>query len=458
VAPAAATGTVTFKEGSKDLGAGTLASGKATLSLATLTQGDHAITVVYSGDAIYATSTSAPVSVSVKSTSRPNPTLDKNVRAIIASQVTTAQRVASNTIDQVQRRLETLHDDETPGFVNGISVSGSQQMTGAPSAFEDPLKQSGLATRNPAARALGDTLKMDDRFQAKASGNSFGTLDKDSRFKIWTAGSVIFGGVNVSTLGVVTKTHFTLAGITAGVDTKLMEGVKGGVAVTYSGQSDDIGDDGSRVNSRSVSGSVYGSWRMFDKVFLDGTLGYGDMSFSNKRFDTNAASFITGDRRGALFLASLALSYDQKMGALKFSPYARLDIINASLKSYSETGDANWTLSFDRSTMASQSLVLGLRGQYDYEQPWGILSPTWRFEYRRMLNGDVTQTMAYVTEPSTSYALTTTATDRDTLSAALGLKARSAGDVTGAVEYLLSGGTKSGLVGHGMRGSLRIGF
>jgi hypothetical protein len=62
---------------------------------------------------------------------------------------------------------------------------------------------------NPAARALGDSLKVDDRLQPQAADRSFGKLET-SRFKVWTAGSVIFGGVNVSSLGVVTKTHFTL--------------------------------------------------------------------------------------------------------------------------------------------------------------------------------------------------------------------------------------------------------
>ncbi len=125
---------------------------------------------------------------------------------------------------------------------------------------------------------------------------------------------------------------------------------------------------------------------------------------------------------------------------------------------YTESGDEAWILSYDKATMASRTMVLGLRGEYGIEQSWGLLSPTWRVEYRRLLSGDVTQTMSYATEGASSYALTTTASDHDTLSAALGLKARSKGDVTGSLEYLLSGGVRSGLQGQGVRGMLRVGF
>ena len=467
----AATGTVTFRDGAKVIGSATLAGGKVSFTTGALAAGPHSFTAVYSGDGAYASVTSSAIVVTPAA--RPNPTADKNVRAIIAAQSAAAQRFGSLQIDTVQRRLETLHDDDVPAFVNGLSVSGSSGPSLGAEACDAPWRQAQPSLQMEECRmkdkaaeksldksldkSLGKFSAMAPEKDAPTPRNSFGALE-GSRFKVWTAGSVIFGGVTVSALGVETKTHFTLSGITAGVDTKLMDGVKGGMAVSYSGQSDDIGKDGSKMNSRSVTGSLYGSWNVASKFFLDGTLGYGDMSFSSKRLDANAASFIAGERRGKLLFGSLALSYDATMGPLKVSPYARLDVIDASLNAYAETGDANWILSYDKATMASRSLVLGLRGEYGIEQSWGVLSPIWRAEYRRLMSGDLTQAMGYVADGASPYAMTTTASDRDTISAALGLKAKSKGDVTGSVEYLLSGGMKSGLQGQGMRGSLRIGF
>ena len=459
----AATGTVTFKDGTAVIGSSTLAGGTASVTTAALSAGTHSFTAVYSGDGAYASVTSDPLSVTA--TARPNPTADKNVRALVAAQSAVPQRVGLMQLDLVQRRLEVLHDDDVPAFVNGLSVSAPSSLPSGASPFDDPMLKGQGFSQGDASKALDRTLdKNFGKFSALGSDkdaparrNSFGALE-GSRFKVWTAGSVIFGGVNVSALGVETKTHFTLSGVTAGIDTMLMDGVKAGFAVSFTGQSDDLGGDGSKISSRTVTGQLYASWRMVDKLFLDGTVGYGDMSFSSKRLDVGAASFLSGNRRGKMLFGSLALSYDAKMGPLSFAPYARLDLIDASLAAYTETGDASLALSYEKSTMSSQSLTLGLRGQYDIAQSWGVLSPTWRAEYRRLLSGDLTQAMSYATEASTSYAITTTASDRDTISAALGLKARSTGDVTSSLEYLLSGGLKGGLQGQGLRGMLRVGF
>jgi len=59
-APGAATptGTVTFKDGTKTLGTGTLSAGKATHRTSTLSRGTHQITVVYGGSSDFLTSTS----------------------------------------------------------------------------------------------------------------------------------------------------------------------------------------------------------------------------------------------------------------------------------------------------------------------------------------------------------------------------------------------------------------
>ena len=66
VSPSAATGTVTFLDGSTTLGTGTLSAGVATFSTTTLGIGTHAITASYSGaGSAYNGSTSTPLSIAV---------------------------------------------------------------------------------------------------------------------------------------------------------------------------------------------------------------------------------------------------------------------------------------------------------------------------------------------------------------------------------------------------------
>ena len=59
VAPAGATGIVTFKDAGTPIGTGTLVAGTASIAIATLTAGDHPITVDYPGDATFDPSTTA---------------------------------------------------------------------------------------------------------------------------------------------------------------------------------------------------------------------------------------------------------------------------------------------------------------------------------------------------------------------------------------------------------------
>jgi hypothetical protein len=65
VAPTTATGTVNFMDGTTVLGTKPLASGTSSFTTGALTGGTHSFTAVYSGDSVYASSTSAAQTVNV---------------------------------------------------------------------------------------------------------------------------------------------------------------------------------------------------------------------------------------------------------------------------------------------------------------------------------------------------------------------------------------------------------
>ncbi len=65
VTPASATGTISFEDGTTTIGSATLASGKGTLSLSTLSVGTHSLTAAYSGDSADSPSSSNTVTVTI---------------------------------------------------------------------------------------------------------------------------------------------------------------------------------------------------------------------------------------------------------------------------------------------------------------------------------------------------------------------------------------------------------
>lgn len=75
MSPTAATGTVTFYNGSTSLGTGTLSSGVATLSTSFSTAGSYSITASYGGNSSYDASTSSAISLTVTSSGSTSTTI-----------------------------------------------------------------------------------------------------------------------------------------------------------------------------------------------------------------------------------------------------------------------------------------------------------------------------------------------------------------------------------------------
>jgi Bacterial Ig-like domain (group 3)/FG-GAP-like repeat len=147
-APAGATGTITFFDGSTILGTGTLTSGQATLTTSTLIIGSHTITVSYGGDTNNSPATSVPLTQIVN-----------KATPVIPPPVVSAPNTPVNT-------PETITETVPPGvtgtvtFSNGTTPIGTAPIVGGvatitvPSlpAGTDPITAttSGDANNNPA--------------------------------------------------------------------------------------------------------------------------------------------------------------------------------------------------------------------------------------------------------------------------------------------------------------------
>ena len=97
ISPAAATGSVTFKDGTTTLGTGTLASGVATLSTTFSATGAHSLTAAYAGDSTYASSTSAALTETVNAKTTSTTTLTSSVQPSNIGQNTTLKATVTGT-------------------------------------------------------------------------------------------------------------------------------------------------------------------------------------------------------------------------------------------------------------------------------------------------------------------------------------------------------------------------
>jgi len=135
VTPTAASGTVTFLNGSSSLGTAALASGTATLMTSFSTAGTQSLTASYSGDSTYGASTSSAVVVTVT-----------------GSTTAAIMLVPSTSSLNLGARLTltaTLNPTEATGtvtFFNGTKVLGSSMLSAGTASQSSPIFVSGDQT------------------------------------------------------------------------------------------------------------------------------------------------------------------------------------------------------------------------------------------------------------------------------------------------------------------------
>lgn len=121
VAPSAATGSVTFYNGTTVLGSATLSSGTATLSTSFSTAQTASITAVYSGDSSYAGSTSTALTITIKAVSGTTSTTTS------LSVSTTATTVGSSVT--LTAMVTSTAATGTVTFYNGTTSLGSATLS-----------------------------------------------------------------------------------------------------------------------------------------------------------------------------------------------------------------------------------------------------------------------------------------------------------------------------------------
>ena len=305
--------------------------------------------------------------------------------------------------------------------------------------------------KDSAGLKQGDTMPTVGAFAAYShSGNATGLQAKASA-------AYNSGRVTVTRLGSIADN--TEAGLgKAGLNSYAVGAELGwGFAVGLSSDRTKINNDTASNNDASLTGTAYVSWQATKRVFVDGLMGYGRMNFSSSRYDTNAASSITGSGSGAVFFGSVIASYEQQMGAFKYAPYGGFNMLMGRLNAYIEAGDANGVLSYAAASVNSQGLILGFRGQYDIAMVCGTLSPIARVQFRHGTSGNVTQSVNYAADASANYGLSISGIEQNSITSSIGLRALSKAGPSGQLEYL-NNALMRGRQSNGLRGMLMIPF
>ena len=400
-----------------------------------------------------------------------DPARDPQVQGLVSAQVSAAQRFAATQITNITQHLEGLHDSFSPCSFNfGIALPIDPNLPPAgpyaAPAYGGPV---GLAANGTQPPTPEDGPVTTGALPPPAPGVAAGPLPPppphlrpraiecagDWQPAFWTGGAFQFGKMTPS--GPADSNKFSSAGLTAGVDVRLDRNLIVGAALGYGADHTDVADNGTRSSADSFSGALYASMHLLDHLYLDGAIGGGSLGYANNRWLSGLNEINTGNRDGGYWFATLQTSFEMRFDALKIAPYLRAEYMRASLGSYGETG-SDELLNYNAVNFSALSGTLGLRGSYDIQTAYGIVTPYGRLEYRATSQSAYDQPMYYLdlgpaltstwSQPASSFGATT---------GALGLRVRTIGGLSAELEYGVTGGSND-LMAQTIRGQLRLPF
>jgi uncharacterized protein with beta-barrel porin domain len=172
-----------------------------------------------------------------------------------------------------------------------------------------------------------------------------------------------------------------------------------------------------------------------DAIFIDGLVGYGDLSFGTRRFDLFSGAALAGSRTGQSLFGTLSVSTKIGFGSLHLSPYLRGEVISSSFNPYREYGNEDWALRFGKTATTQASAILGLRGSMPIPTSFGLLTPTIRLEYQHRLDDTFKQGLSYASGETELYAVQVDRRSRSHLSGTVGLRAALDETMSVDIEY-----------------------
>lgn len=134
---------------------------------------------------------------------------------------------------------------------------------------------------------------------------------------------------------------------------------------------------------------------MWDEwVFIDTVAGAARLDFDTQR-TTQAGAILRGSRDGNELFGSVSAGLDLQRGEWAFSPYGRVQMVNATLGGYAEAGAPEAALRFGQHSINQTTGVVGFVGSYRLVLDAGVLEPTFRGEYHWSLRRSGTASLGY---------------------------------------------------------------
>jgi len=348
--------------------------------------------------------------LTVTVTGRPDPGADPDVRGLNAAQGEATRRMVGTQIDNFGRRLEQLHTgaEGQDAYALNLTLDGSafsplDEARQARGQLGEAMSAVDPGRHDSTDRAELDRMVWGDRDTASGPGaradgrmnaaGQEGGASSGTGLRVWAGGAISLGERDATTQ--TAEMSITTSGLSVGVDASVTDQLDLGVGVGMGQENVDVGLEDSRLESDSWVGVVYASWRPQGDLFLDGMLGYGQLGFDMRRRTPVDNSLVFGQRDGTALFGSLSAGLDRDIGAARWIGYGRIDVLDADLDAYAETGSPLWALSYDARNLQSRQGSLGLRYERVVLRGTDRWTPGLRAEWTHEFGDAEAQTLRY---------------------------------------------------------------
>ena len=327
---------------------------------------------------------STPARVTIAIQGRPDPTRDAAVTGLVDAQAQAARRFSSTQMDNLHRRMETLHRAPAPA---------APRVAPAPRAAdaEQPARPAGSASRVDVAGILSPSM-IASLMSSAASGSFDISAASEAGgghllagTSVWIGGTAHFGTRDGSDGQGAYR--FSTDGLSVGADRRVSDTLAVGAGVGFARDVSRIAGGRGTSEAKGASVAVYGSWAPRPGFFVDALAGLGRIDFDTERYVEAMGEHARGDRKGRQVFGSLAFGYEHRRDALVVSPYGRFDFSRDRLERVSETGAEPYALTFHEQRLNHTRVAAGLRAETRHATELGFAVPRVRLEYRRDLQG-----------------------------------------------------------------------
>lgn len=255
-----------------------------------------------------------------------------------------------------------------------------------------------------------------------------------SRWGFFAAGNIGRGEADASRS--TPAYDYDIGGLTIGVDYRQSDDFIFGAALGYTRQDTDLADGQGTVEMSGTSLSAYGTYTFKERWYLDGVLTYGWNSYEMTRRlaytlptanggTASVNQVASGDPGGDYLTSAVTFGGDFNKGAFSFSPYGQVLYTKVEFESYEETmlsgAGSGLGLAVDSRSVTALTGVLGGRFAYTASTDWGVLVPTFTFEWNHEFKEDENAITARFIHDPTQTVMVVAGEPMDSQYARLGL-------------------------------------